>query len=130
MGDVSGGQGTSPACELEQDPIGILEVDAADEHAGVQLVADAPLGVVVVCHFGAVDPPGEQELAVLVDLLGRDAEGDVVHGADCAGELALIGPPARGTDTRDAVRGVGEPEEGEAVAAPAVEEEMLAHADR
>ena len=84
----------------------------------------------MVGHLGAVDPTGEQELAVLVDLLGRDVEGDVVHGADGAGELALIGPPPRGTDTRDAVGGVGEPEEGEAVTAPAVEEEVLAHAGR
>src|SRR6185437_5473255 len=58
--------------ERAQDAVGILEVDAADVHALMHVVADAPLGVVVIGDLGAVDAGGEEALAVLLDLLGCD----------------------------------------------------------
>src|SRR6185437_12699782 len=70
--DVGRGERAQPASELEQDAIGILEVDAADVHALMHVVADAPLGVVVIGDLGAVDARGEEALAVLLDLLGCD----------------------------------------------------------
>ena len=75
-------------------------------------------------------PAAMQALAVLLDLLGRHVERDVVHGADGAGEVALVGPRRRCADAGDAVGRLGEPEESEAVPATAVEEEVLPHPGR
>jgi hypothetical protein len=44
-----------PTGELEGDSIEILEVDRADEDSGVQVVADAPLALVMIGHVGAVN---------------------------------------------------------------------------
>ena len=130
VGHVGGGEVAHPAGELEQDAVGVLEVDAAHEHARVHGVADAPFGVVVVGDFGAGDAGGDEAVAVLLDLLGRHVEGDMVHGADRARQLTLIGARRRRADAGHPVGRVGEPEEGETVATAAVEEEVLPHAGR
>ena len=96
----------------------------------MELVADAPFGVVVVGHLGAGDAGGDQSVAVLLDLLGRHVEGDMVHGADRARQVALVGPRRRRADAGHTVGRVGEPEESEAVATAAVEEEVLSHVGR
>src|SRR5580704_7766067 len=119
VGDVAGLERPQPAGELEQDAVGILEVDAADVDARVHGVADAELGVVVIGDLGAVDPRGDQTIPVLLYLLGRHVEGDVVHGADRAREVALIRTGCGGADARHPIRGIREPEEGQRVAATA-----------
>ncbi len=128
--DVGEGELAHPAGELEQDAVGVLEVDAAHVDAGVHGVADAPLGVVVVGDLGAVDARGDETVAVFLDLLGRHVEGNMVHGPDGARQVALIRSRCGCADAGHAVGCVGEPEEGEAVAAAAVEEEVLTHAGR
>src|SRR5690606_29745911 len=97
------------------------EVHGTHEDAGVEVVADADLGVVVVGDLGAGDAGGDQPLPVRLQALGRDVEGDVVHGPHGAGELPLVGPGPRGGHAGHGVGGVREPEEGEGVAPAAVE---------
>src|SRR3984957_9318712 len=130
VGDVGRGERAHPAGELEQDPVRILEVDAAHEDALVQLIADAPFGVVVIGDFGAGNASGDEAVAVLLDLFRRHVEGDMVHRTDGAREVSLIGPGRRRADARHTIGRVGEPEEGQAVSATAVEEEVLSHAGR
>ncbi len=84
----------------------------------------------MIGDFGAGDAGGDQAVAVLLHLLGRHVEGDMVHGADRARQVTLIGARRRRADAGHAVGRVGEPEEGEAVASAAVEEEVLPHAGR
>src|SRR5580704_7379095 len=54
----------------------------------------------------------------------------MVHGADGAGQVTLIGPRRRRADPRHPVRSVGEPEERQAITPTTVEKEVLAHAAR
>src|SRR6516165_724317 len=72
--DVGTGEAAHPAGELQQDPVGVLEVDAAHVDARMHGVAETPFGVVVVCDLGAVDAGRQQAIAVLLDLLGRHVE--------------------------------------------------------
>ncbi len=73
------------------------------------------------------DTLGLEPAAVLVELLRRYREGDVVHGSDGAGEFTLVRAALGRGDTRCGVGGIGEPEEGDGVPSPpAVEEEVLA----
>ncbi len=51
----------------------------------------------------------------------------MVHRADGAGEVALVGSSLRGGHAGHRGRRLREPEEGQEVAAPAVEEEVLPH---
>ena len=128
--DVGEGELAHPAGELEQDAVGVLEVDAAYVDARVHGVADTPFGVVVIGDFGAVDARRDETVAIFLDLLGRHVERNVVHGPDGARQVALIGSRCGCADPGYAVGRVGEPKEGEAVATAAVEEEVLAHAGR
>ena len=126
--DVVGTERTRPAGELQEDSVGIHEVDAAHEDAGVELIGYAPLTVIVVGHLRAIDTGGHQSGSILLDLLRSHVECDMVHGANGTGEVALVGPPRRGTDARHPVRCVWEPEEGQGVPTATVEEEVLPHA--
>jgi len=72
--DVLRGERARPAGELQEDAVGILEVDRADKDPGVEVVADAPLTVVVISHVGAVHAGRPQAIAVLVDPFGGTAK--------------------------------------------------------
>src|SRR5690606_27359521 len=89
-------EGARPAGELEEDPVGILEVHRPDVDVVGDLVGQADLGVVVVGDLGALHAGGDEPVAVLLDALGWDGERHVVHRADGAGEGALVGSGRRG----------------------------------
>ena len=74
-------------------------------------------------HAGIAESPH-----VAVYGLGRHVERHVVHGAVSRLDGAPVRPVRRHGYARGGRRSVGEPEEGQRVAAPAIEEEVLAGA--
>src|SRR5450631_2033882 len=86
VADVVGAQRSGPAGQLEEDLVWVLEVDGSDEDPGMDLVGDAPLAVVVIGDLGALHAGRHQPLPVLVDAVGVNGEGHVVHRADGAGQ--------------------------------------------
>ena len=128
MAHVVGPEHLGPRRQLEEDAVGVLEVDRAHEHTGMHLLADGPLAVVVVHDLGALDARRDQPLAVLLDPVGATWKRDVVHRPDRGGEVAVVGPRRGRRDPRRGRWRVGEPEEGQRVAVADVEEEVLPHA--
>src|SRR5215471_7408201 len=106
-----------PARELQEDPVGILEVERADEDAGMQLARYAELAV-IVAEYGA-DPHslGLQLVPVLQELLFRDVESHVVHRADRTSPFPKTGHGHGRGDARHGVRRIREPEEGQRISA-------------
>jgi hypothetical protein len=92
---VLGPELAQPAGELEQDPVGVHEVDAADVDAIVHLLRYPELGVIVVGDVGARHAGGDEAFAVLLDLVGRHIEGHMVHRSDGGREVGLVGPSGR-----------------------------------
>src|SRR5690348_2016750 len=128
VGDVRVAEGPRPAGELQEDPVRVLEVERPDEHAVVHLAGHTRRAVVVVEDRAHLDALLPEPAPVVIESGRRDMEGHMVHRADRAEQLALLGPGLRRGDAGDAGRRVREPEERQAVAAAAVEEEVLPHA--
>src|ERR1700737_1108353 len=84
-----------------------------------------PLALGVVEHRAGAHTFVLESLPVGVELLGRYVEGQMIHGAHRAGDVADAGDGARRRDARYPIGRVGEPEESDTVAVAGVEEEVL-----
>jgi hypothetical protein len=74
-----------PGCELEQDAVGILEVERPDEDARVQFGSDAELAIVVVdarALFDAIGAADKRLEFIKADHYLLEPEGSRTQAAD------------------------------------------------
>jgi hypothetical protein len=119
-----------PARELQQDAVGVLEVERADEHAGMQFPGDPVRAVVVIDDRAHPHALGFELGAVVQELFLGHVKRDVVHRANGAGPLPEAGHRHRRGDAGNRLWRVREPEERQRVATAHVKEEVLTRVTR
>src|SRR5882757_6743924 len=124
------GEFLGTAGELEGNAIRIMEVERPHVHTRVHRRRHLGLALVVIEHRPDAHALVLEPLPVLVELLRRHVEGQVVHGAHGAHDVTDPWDRFRRRKAWDPVGSVGEPEERNAVAAACIEEEVLSHATR